>query len=301
MCCFAGPVRSVTSTRIFGRLTGVGTQFIAYQMKYRSDALNAMILPLPTVKKPGEDAVRFVDLSGYDRFFADLDRGFMHRPKSRSLFLPAINSAIDRPLKVHKVGNFDASFVPTMKDFDRLDPRFTISKDVWAQLPEYQDWGFAVFQLHELAGEPHAMAFEFQTRQKETVFFPTVHIHDGKVHGEEEFDHTLYTQHAGLDAIAGEASFRPDPGTKMMRSTGPASKFVKTEKTQGLVDGDLLVHRRQMKGTFTNNDVWISTHPATNATRSRGQKYGAIKTLAPLGMLVPLTWIVSRRNHLRNK
>ena len=60
-------------------------------------------------------------------------------------------------LKVHSVGKFVASFVPSQSDFDRLDPQFVIPKESWAKLPEYQDFGFAVFQLKELSGYPSGL------------------------------------------------------------------------------------------------------------------------------------------------
>lgn len=298
MCCFSGPVQSVTSTRIFSRLTGDGGQFIAYQMKFRSKDPNAMILPLPTVAGGGDDSVRFVDLSGYDRFFADLNRGFLSppAPKSPPLSRSPTEGIREPQLEVHRVGSFDASFVPTMGDFDRLDPRFVISKQVWAKLPQYKDWGFAVFQLHDLSGEPHPMAFEFRTRLPDTVFFPTVHIHDGTVHPTEDFHHTLYAQHAALDEIVGEPSWRPDPITQMVRSTKLAGQFVKIDKTKGLVDSNLLVHRRKMRGRHPNQDVWISARGG--ATK---QKFGFVKTFLPLGVFLPLTWIVRRRDELQRK
>lgn len=43
MCCFAQPVDLVKDTQIFARLTGTGTQYVAYQMNYESD------LPLTSV------------------------------------------------------------------------------------------------------------------------------------------------------------------------------------------------------------------------------------------------------------
>jgi hypothetical protein len=41
------------------------------------------------------------------------------------------------------------------------------------------------------------MALSFPVREGGKLFFPTVHIHDGKVHPTERFDHTLYAQWDG--------------------------------------------------------------------------------------------------------
>jgi len=50
-------------------------------------------------------------------------------------------------LKVEQVGSFEASFVPTLADFQRLDPRFRLPDTVWQQLGRYAKYGFAIFQL----------------------------------------------------------------------------------------------------------------------------------------------------------
>jgi hypothetical protein len=76
MCCFAQPVRDVSNTQIFACLTGNGTPFVVYRMDYRSDAPNAMILPLPVSLPTVEDAVRFLSLENHQEFFQTLEIGF---------------------------------------------------------------------------------------------------------------------------------------------------------------------------------------------------------------------------------
>jgi len=99
-------------------------------------------------------------------------------------------------LQVHEVGSFEASFVPTLNDFDRLDSRFRLPEQIWHQLPIYEDYAFAVFKLKPGAKQIHPMAFEFPRRNIDQMFFPTVHIHDGKVDVKAHFDHSLYCQAA---------------------------------------------------------------------------------------------------------
>ncbi len=297
MCCFAGPVRSVANTRIFARLSGQGTQYLAYQMKYASDKQNAMILPLPAKVGADESSIKFIDLSNYHRFFRDLQQGFPSLrplPTSRSI---ATDSAIDsQVIRVHEVGSFVASFVPSLQDFERLDPQFVIPKEVWAQLPTYADYSFAVFQLKELQGETHPMAFEFETRNSDQIFFPTVHIHDGQVHEKEHFEHELYCQHAAYDQAADtKYTSAPDRATKLVRSKGQAADFVDVAKAQGLVASGLWVHRRSMIGNFANTDVILRGDVPARA--------GAMKlfnpgVLLPIAALLPLYWFIQRRNKL---
>lgn len=256
MCCFAQAVQGVEKTRIFARLTGGHSQLLAYQMEYSSEKPNAMILPLPTRADAGENAVRFVNLQKYDSLFSDIRRGFPRKRPWPSM--PTTNSRAGS-LKVVEVGDFIASFVPSVDDFDRLDPQFAIPKETWLQLPGYSRYGFAVFQLSSLSGKAHPMAFEFQTALAEKIFFPTVHIHDGQVHEKEHFDHELYLQHGHLDSIVGGYvdSDYTDATTKLIRSKHKAETFVKCDQSQGLVKPDLLVHRKILRGKLQNQDYVV--------------------------------------------
>lgn len=243
MCCFSGPVESVGNTRIFARLTGKGSQFLVYQMNWKAQKPVAMILPVPVVEgKP--DAVRFVSLKDYEGFFEDLKKGFPTQPPTRGGSFGAPRQALPQPapLPVESVGDFVASFVPTIADFARLDKRFVLPAEVWEQLPSYRRYGFAVFQLKPDAksgASVHPMAFEFDTRMGGSLFFPTLHIHDGQVHPREAFDHVLYAQGVAI-------------GEKSPQS---AEKFVGMDKCAGVVDGKLPVYKKLLKGNLQNRDT----------------------------------------------
>jgi hypothetical protein len=269
MCCFAQQVRDVSNTQIFARLSKPGSQYLVYKMNYVSDTPNAMILPLPVAQPAVEDAVRFIALDGYERFFDDLSLGFPALRSMRSLWdraLPvaaAPDSAAPQ-LKVHEIGSFIASFVPTLEDFDRLDPQFVIPRSSWEKIPYYLDYGFAVFQLKTLAGSVHPIALEFATRWSDRIFFPTVHIHDGEVHALEDFDHTLYLQNAAWDEVVGryQGPQEVDPGTRFVRSQSAADRFASVERSEGILAPEMLIHRKQVFGRQPNSDIVV---PATVA------------------------------------
>jgi hypothetical protein len=246
MCCFSGNVDRVADTNIFARASKDDRQFIVYSMKFASAADVAMILPIPTPKGSAEDAVKFVNLEKYPTFFADLKSGF---PVKKDRGPPDIKNAPGGlGLKVVEVGDFVASFVPSVKDFDRLDKQFRLPEGVWEKLPQYKDFGFAVFKLKKTgtdASKVHPMAFEFPRADKRVLFFPTVHIHDGKVSAKAGFDHALYCQ------VSGEAPMHWD------ETDGLADSFVKVKETLGIVDGTAHVYRKQMRGTFDNKDVLV--------------------------------------------
>lgn len=301
MCCFAKPVRVVSDTNIYSRLTGRGTQMLAYQMKYDSDELNAMILPIPIAKQAAEDSLRFISLKGYSEFFDHLELGF----PALTLAGPGFgrggvsDSKIKPDLVVHQVGDFVASFVPTMNDFVRLDQQFVIPKSSWDKIPAYADYGFAVFQLKSLRGKPHPMAFEFETRFKDQIFFPTVHIHDGEVHAREKYDHALYLQNDRFDPIVKKYlnSHVKDKKTGFVRSKKTAGEFMKVEKSAGLIDPKLLVHRTRLKGTLQNKDVFTAVTPARNRKLFGG--FVLPSSLAGLIGCAGLGWTINRRNLIR--
>lgn len=262
MCCFAQPVLSVSDTNMFARFSSSDphSQYLIYQMKFETREPNAMILPIPVALPAREDSVRFISLRDYDHLFSDLQSGFPVLPPrlSRGRILgPMAASEAAAPLVVHDVGEFVASFVPTLADFGRLDPQFVIPPESWSKIPEYADYGFVVFQLKELAGKPHPMAFEFETRWTDRLFFPTVHIHDGEVHSREHFDHMLYLQHPDFDRVVGEygGPRQRDWSTGWVRSKDNAQTFCQCQKTVGMVAPDQLVHRLEIQGLQPNQDI----------------------------------------------
>lgn len=249
MCCFSQSVEDVSDTSIFARGAN-GRQFLVYRMTYAAVSDLAMVLPLPCPPKSSEDAVRFINLDRYPMFFDDMMLGF----RTRSMTLDLDSSlAAAAPLKVHDVGDFDASFVPTLEDFARLDDRFRIPDHVWAQIPAYNDYGFAVFKLK--GGTParsvHPMAFEFPRRDANVLYFPTIHIHDGSFRSRAEFDHLLYCQvdmemHGYLDG--------------WFSSEQNASEFMYVAKTKGIVDGGLPCWSRALTGKLENKDTLLGPH-----------------------------------------
>jgi hypothetical protein len=255
MCIFSGRVQHVGGTRIFARLSpepaGGTSQYLVYSMNVSADRDVAMILPLP-VSGHEEGAVKFIALDAYPEFFRDVEEGF---PRWRGLVSKGIPAAAGgrQALEVHEVGDFIARFVPTQADFDRLDARFRLPAATWEQLPQYGDWGFAVFQLKGTSATTpgavgktrriHPMAFRFPTRLDEALYFPTLHIHDGRVNARAEFDHALYFQGEQFREFADEIS------------GAEAVAFMKVEKAKGIVQPDAVCGKRRIVGTNSNRDT----------------------------------------------
>jgi len=249
MCCFSGRVDEVKNTRIFARIDGEGRQSLIYQMSLNAPQEVAMVLPIPVAAGAGERAVQFLDFSKYPIVFEHLHQMF---PDDRRNALadpfgaPRVQAA-GAILEVVSVGAFDASFVPTISDFARLDERFRLPEQVWKELPGYRDFGFAVFKLKPGRAEVHPMAFSFPTATPRKVFFPTLHIHDGKVHEKETFDHTLYLQGEGMGALRG--GWRESPGIAVAK--------VKCGLAHHIIRPEWHVHRLLMAGKHKNGDVVV--------------------------------------------
>jgi hypothetical protein len=259
----------------------------------------AMILPLPTPPNAPEDSVRFVNLERYPYFFDDLEKGFPKPPPAESAsthdLLDVLVSA-SRPLPVHDVGRFEASFVPTMADFGRLDTRFRLPETTWEQLPLYKDWGFAVFKLKGqelemrleilsyfdesirgpmarglLASELmyrhkslqlkryHPMGFEFPRREPGLLYFPTVHIHDSQVHPRAYFDHHLYCQPDPelVDDLSHPHGRFSAQKPGWERSDREAGGFTDQARSEDTINPKEPVYRLVLRGELPNEDVLI--------------------------------------------
>ena len=255
MCCFSvrspaglmqrlfAPKLHVSATNIFARMVAPGVQALAYAMNLDSPREVAMILPLPIRPNAGENAVRFIDLQRHPRMFEDFAMLFDPvEPITRggSFALEA------RPtLAVYDIGSFIASYVPTRFDFDRLDPRFQLPRVLFDAVPHYKDYSFAVFQLKSGRHTTHPMAFTFPSRELEQLYFPTVHLHDGRYHGRASFDHALYYQHPRVRQVGG--SHEADQVAELMPQLDYAQ----------LVDIQRPLLRRTLRGKLPNHDTWI--------------------------------------------
>lgn len=247
MCCFSQPINSVHQTRIFARALAEQRQALVYGMTLDSPKDVAMILPIPVAGGSGEKAVSFVALDKYPEFFSDLQSCFpMVRTFSNSRGIAAKSD--QQALEVVRVGSFNASFVPTEKDFARLDPQFRLPDGVWARLGGYAKYGFAVFKLRKGAAVVHPMAFTFPTSLPGQLFFPTVHIHDGEVHKKADFDHVLYAQPSPRGLVESH---------RWEESEVPVQARLAMGKTHGLVHGPGHVFRRTMVGELKNVDVIV--------------------------------------------
>ena len=252
MCIFSRKVDEVSKTNIYGRTTSDGVQYLVYQMQFSADAEVAMILPFPADRT--KDEPEFINLERC-KFFDKIARAF-YEPVMRGggMMKGRRTRSASRTLQVHKVGAFWGSFVPTIDDFDRLDERFRFADGTLGAMRElYSDFSFAVFKLKPGTNQKvHPMAFRFHTAQPDRVFYPTVHVHDGKVHSHERFDHSIYIQipadrtEREMDAARKDGTSKPSDERLTQR--------LSIEDSQGILSDDY-GFRMKLKGNYQNQDI----------------------------------------------
>lgn len=267
MCCFsvaspAGwiarlvqavtPPVHVSATNIFARMVAPGEQVLVYSMNIATKQPVAMILPLPIAHGADEHALRFVSLEKHPRMFVSLGGLFefaQTAARKGGLRLPMPSPR--QKLVVHEVGAFIASFVPSRADFDRLDERFRMPSVLFDAVPAYADYGFAVFQLQPGRTTVHPMAMRFPTRAPDQLFFPTVHVHDGRWKPTARFDHALYYQTPrrtkGGEYIPSGVFEGDEVGWIL-----PSADF------EGMVTPGAAMLRRRLRKRRANEDTWIA-------------------------------------------
>jgi hypothetical protein len=105
-----------------------------------------------------------------------------------------------------------------------------------------------VFKLKPDVALLHPMAFSFPRADASTLFFPTVHIHDGQVHEQAEFDHRLYTQ-VGDKHIPVADQWDESPAHAQTR--------IDIKRSAGLIVGDQHLYCRTMRGKLPNQDTLL--------------------------------------------
>mgnify|MGYP006921585531 CR=1 FL=1 len=244
MCIFSRDITAVSATKIFARMEA-NKQAIVYEMVLATSQDTAMVLPIPIAQTNGGELVEFVDLSAYDDLFKDIEDLF---PKTRTKSFSIDAPPAQATLVVHQVGAFQASFVPSQQDFDRLDERFRLNTAVLEKLPMYADYGFVVFQLRKGEAKIHPMAFWFVTRDINQLYFPTVHVHDGQVHDHEKFDHILYGQGNVHRGQLTDMTYRAMGSEKLKNIS---------DQSVALVAHDSEVFKKRLQGKLENKDTWF--------------------------------------------
>lgn len=246
MCMFVGPVEDVSKTKIYAGDLGENKRLLVYQMNVKSSDDNAMVLPVPLVK--GSE-FKFVNFEKLPNFFDDLEKMFVPLNKSKGLGGGMLRCSFGSKIEVEQVGSFEASFVPSVNDFSRLDERFRLDSEVLAKLP-YEDYGFAVFKLRSGNQKVHPMAFTY-TSVDSSIFIPTLHIHNGgSVSKKDDYDHALY-----VSKEKGIGGWQTSRFSNIVEHVFP---YKQAEELEEHFLSDSTISKHSLKGYLTNGDVFIT-------------------------------------------
>jgi len=278
---------NISKTHIFAGHGREDFQSIVYDLSIASSAHAAMILPLPVVIGDSSDVINFIDLSAYPDFFDDLNRVCVCEYDSFTTDFDSVCGGLEPEsvLAVHQVGDYEASYVPSLADFDRLDSCFRLSDEVWKQMPDYKDYGFAVFQLKIVLSQEadsndnavHPMAFEFRARYPDRLYFPSVHVHDGAFHQSAGFMHKFFCQRdeARQEFKQQRALLQGFESTEelflskdsMLLASGSydwfyssldvAGNVLSLDPIESLIAPDKKIYAMTLFGEYKNQDVWM--------------------------------------------
>jgi hypothetical protein len=118
-------------------------------------------------------------------------------------------------------------------------------------VPHYADYGFAVFQFQPGKKTVHPMAMRFPTRAPDQLFFPTVHVHDGRYKPKATFDHALYYQTPRRTQVGEYMPY----GAFENDAVGWATP---NESYEGLVAPNDAMLMRKLRKRLPNADTWIA-------------------------------------------
>lgn len=172
---------------------------------------NAMILPCPVSGKDGK--IILIDLSNKKDFsFSGLDKCFPTLTRLTKGMSKAASKNVDyEQLEVIELGAYKVSIAPTARDIRRANKDiFKVSKGTRRVLKEEYDDGFAfVICMFDSTKEiePHPIGYVHDVLPSSgKLFVPCKHVHDGKAHNTEHFDHVIYSldaQDGNMESVDG--------------------------------------------------------------------------------------------------
>jgi hypothetical protein len=115
----------------------------------------------------------------------------------------------------------------------------------------YADHAFVVYQIAKGESRLHPFGLRFKTRYQ-SLFLPTLHVHDGDAPAQAPFDHELYAQRASFLSEEMERTGEPfwEVG-RNERSTLPARGSLPS-----FVDSRSPIIRMKVGGLLPNQDTF---------------------------------------------
>lgn len=247
MGIFSTPVRVASTFNFFAR-ANADHQFLACNFRYEADAPFTLFLPLPTPSDAPANAVRFINLSGYDEFFSDLRRGFpnLTRDTGKQSFTDRLREKVRDWLDLDTT-QIEFAFFPNRTVLANMREHWPVSDAVWSDLEPYADCGLVGLKLEAGANRLPPIAFEFPRRNPDELTFPTAH--NLPPTAAAHLRHALYAQTAQR-SLQWRISINAEDERPIR-----ARDFVKADRTLGLIEPDQPIVSRRLVGPAENVDV----------------------------------------------
>ncbi len=266
MCIITAQVDKVSGTNIFVCALDGGRQVVVYSNTVVTSVQNnTMVLPIPN-----PDSVKFINLKDYEGFFTDCAASFS-TPRDHNYGMRSALCSIspkESSLPVYDVGSYNISIVPTVSEFNRLNPYyFTIDPYIPETLEKKYDssFGYLVCKLRRGQHSYHPLAYSHQIHKDRLLFVPTYHIHpDGtypQSHDDHDadWDHSIYTVETDMEDDGARRQF---DGWALKWNKLP-TELHWIQKYRG--------HKWTCHGYKKNRDIWLRNyhdfHPPANRVR----------------------------------
>jgi hypothetical protein len=251
MGIFSTPVRIASTFNFFARASRANPdhQFLACSFRYEAATPFTLIMPAPTPPDAPANAVRFINLSGYDEFFSDLRRGFpeLTHDTGKQSFTDRLREKVRDWLDLDTT-QIEFAFFPNRTVLADMRDRWPLSDAAWAALEPYAACGLVGVKLEAGANRLPPIAFEFPRRTPTELSFPTAH----NLTDPAAVRQALYAQ-----TLKRSAEWRMSASADDDRHTLRARDFVKIDRTLGLIDPDQPIVSRRLNGPADNVDVRV--------------------------------------------
>lgn len=192
MCIITSTVDSVSTTRIYISADHANRrQLTIYSNVVASPEENVMVLPVPN-----PDSVELLDFSHYPDFFTDLKACFIERTQRSYTNNTFLVSKSTNSLPVFRIGSYDASIVPSIADFPRLQIPMDRTLIPFLKSKYNAEFGFIICRLAPGKKEYHPFAYTHDQHSSYRLFIPTMHYHPGDYNA--DWDHLIYSPATGL-------------------------------------------------------------------------------------------------------
>ncbi len=178
MCIITGPIRSVSSTKIFvAPSRSRNRQLVVYSNTVATEGRNMMILPVPNPA-----SVQFEEgTMHYENIFEDAAASFYDPNATLSMNRGPIYESAEAPLPVLNVGSYQASIAMNIGDLQRLDAAvFSITPELIQMLQRSygaRGLGFVCCILKAGGNAYEPIAYTHDREHPGFIFVPTKHYH----------------------------------------------------------------------------------------------------------------------------